>query len=487
MTSIISKKRNKNKRSSNNSKKINKYVASTSSYNNVADKQQFSQDNNNNNNNNSGPEFREQAQMHQLFNSREDRLTKKFQELEEWQKRLKIAQIDYDSRNESMNEKITLLRQGEKLLVKEKDELIIERQKLDAIRRRLTEHQKEVAAKITELAEEASKRDTTKEENNRQIEEYSKKYLREKEDKDHAFYELKEMEKREKKAMENVKNAELNVKEMEQNMLKIQNKLKTMQEKMNVINMKEQQLIIKEQEHELLVKAYIERKNEVDEKKKSLDIQYATITQRENEAKEITLKAENALKKVNEEKELIKAAQRCNQEMRDVNKVEKEKLSERINKFNIEEKKFNILKQGYDVRINAIKEKEDEIEKNLLESNNMKNTLTTDREEVDRLLKELKIREETCKEKEKKCKKFEIELNLKQMKLDKEKNRLKNLDRNLQQFGEDCETQRELNEEEDIRLKKENKILSERKTCVDALEKRVKEMKVVYEERMNMM
>ena len=38
-------------------------------------------------------------------------------------------------------------------------------------------------------------------------------------------------EKREKKAMENVKNAELNVKEMEQNMLKIQNKLKTMQEK----------------------------------------------------------------------------------------------------------------------------------------------------------------------------------------------------------------------------------------------------------------
>ena len=34
---------------------------------------------------------------------------------------------------------------------------------------------------------------------------------------------------------------------------------------MNVINMKEQQLIIKEQEHELLVKAYIERKNEVDE------------------------------------------------------------------------------------------------------------------------------------------------------------------------------------------------------------------------------
>ena len=137
---------------------------------------------------------------------------------------------------------------------------------MDAIRRRLTEHQKEVAAKITELAEEASKRDTTKEENNRQIEEYSKKYLREKEDKDHAFYELKEMEKREKKAMENVKNAELNVKEMEQNMLKIQNKLKTMQEKMNVINMKEQQLIIKEQEHELLVKAYIE-KNEVDEKK----------------------------------------------------------------------------------------------------------------------------------------------------------------------------------------------------------------------------
>ena len=80
-----------------------------------------------------------------------------------------------------------------------------------------------------------------------------------------------------------------------------------------------------------------------------------------------------------------------------------------------------------------------------------------------------------------------MEMNLKQMKLDKEKNRLKNLDRNLQQFGEDCETQRELNEEEDIRLKKENKILSERKTCVDALEKRVKEMKVVYEERMNMM
>ena len=122
------------------------------------------------------------------------------------------------------------------------------------------------------------------------------------------------------------------------------------------------------------------------------------------------------------------------------------------------------------MQTNAIKEKEDEIEKNLLESNNMKNTLTTDREEVDRLLKELKIREETCKEKEKKCKKIEIELNLKQMKLDKEKNQLKNLDRNLQQFGEDCETQRELNEEEDIRLK-ENKILSERKTCVDALEK----------------
>ena len=87
----------------------------------------------------------------------------------------------------------------------------------------------------------------------------------------------------------------------------------------------------------------------------------------------------------------------------------------------------------------------------------------------------------------KRAKKFEIELNLKQMKLDKEKNRLKNLDRNLQQFGEDCETQRELNEEEDIRLKKENEILSERKTCVDALEKRVKEMKVVYEKRMNMM
>ena len=86
-------------------------------------------------------------------------MTNKFHELEEWEKRLKIVQIDFDSRNAMLTEKMNELKKGEKQLVSEKDKLIIERQKLDAIRRRLTEHQKEVAAKISELAEEAANRE----------------------------------------------------------------------------------------------------------------------------------------------------------------------------------------------------------------------------------------------------------------------------------------------------------------------------------------
>ena len=470
MTSIISKKRNNKKR---NGKKKNKYVASKNSNNNEGPEYEFAK------------EAREQAQMHQLFSSREDRLTKKYHELEEWEKRLKIAQIDFDSRNSSLLEKVELLRKGEKLLIEEKDELIIERQKLDAIRRRLTEHQKEVSAKITELAEEAANREKNTEQNNSEIEEHKKKYLREKEDKDHAFYELKEMEKRVKLAIEKEKCAYSKVAEMKNIVLDIENKMKIMEEKMTATNKKEQQLIAKEQEHEVLVKAYIERKNEIDKKKKVLDIQHATITQRENEAKELTMKAEKALLKINEEKELVKAAQRCNQEMRDVNKVAQEKLSERINKFNAEEKKFKILKEGYDARLCTIQEKEETLKQQSAESNALLNSAREDRVKIDKLLNELKIREQQCKDRENKCKKVEIDLNVKQLKLQKEKNRLKNLDKHLQQFGEDCETQRELNEEEDMRLKKENSILKERKICVESLEKRVMEMKVIYEERLN--
>ena len=72
----------------------------------------------------------------------------------------------------------------------------------------------------------------------------------------------------------------------------------------------------------------------------------ATILQRERKAKELTVKAEESLKKINEEKDLIKSAQRCNQEMRDVNKVEMEKLSERIHKHNAEEKKLKCFSKG---------------------------------------------------------------------------------------------------------------------------------------------
>ena len=258
----------------------------------------------------------------------------------------------------------------------------------------------------------------------------------------------------------------------------------SMEKRIKQVNAKEEQLFAKEKEHEMLVKAYIERKNEINEKKKSLDIQMATILQRECKAKELTFKAEESLKKVNEEKELIKSAQRCNQEMRDVNKVEMEKLSERIHKHNAEEKKIKMLQQGYEARMTGINEKERLTNEKLAESTLLKEKWTIDSEAVAMKLKELAFREKKCKEMEDQCNRRKEALNLQEGKLEKEKMRLKNLDRHLQQFGEDCETQRELNEEEDLRLKKEAKILAERKTCLTSLEKRGEEMKIAYEARM---
>ena len=97
MTSIISKKRTKKKQRQSSR---NKYVTSKQAV--------YSEDGGH-------PEYefareaREQAKLNQIFHGREDRLTNKFHELEEWEKRLKIVQIDFDSRNAMLTEKINEL------------------------------------------------------------------------------------------------------------------------------------------------------------------------------------------------------------------------------------------------------------------------------------------------------------------------------------------------------------------------------------------
>ena len=51
-------------------------------------------------------EAREQAKLNQIFHGREDRLTNKFHELEEWEKRLKIISVSNQKRKGARKETI---------------------------------------------------------------------------------------------------------------------------------------------------------------------------------------------------------------------------------------------------------------------------------------------------------------------------------------------------------------------------------------------
>ena len=84
--------------------------------------------------------------------------------------------------------------------------------------------------------------------------------MREKEDKDHAFHELKLMEKRQKEAIENEEKAYLKVNEMEKKVANMATNVSSMEKRIKQVNAQEEQLFAKEKEHEMLVKAYIERK-----------------------------------------------------------------------------------------------------------------------------------------------------------------------------------------------------------------------------------
>ena len=404
---------------------------------------------------------RELAKGNNLFGSREERLAKKFAELKEWENKLRLCQIDVDQRFAEVNGKKIVLKKSEDLVVKEKDKLMVERQKLDAMRRQLTMHQGEVSAKISELAEETTKRAKLILENNKRVENMEVVVKRMTEERDAAVFECKQ-------ALDRAATAESKAKLSEEKesraLLKYQestDKLKNAERFLNDVTIREKQLQKSIFEHESLVEDFTERKKELTTQEAAMDTRKKTLKQKEdNIMSSVNAHAKQLDDYKEKEKELEKLKKNF-QELTDVIKTERLVLNKRRDDFQREHSKLDVLRKGIGARTVDVEEREKALKK-LLEDAELKQRLARNiKSEWEDKIIAIEAREQVCKEAE-----IALESNKKQLEetrlnLENERKRLKILDRHLQQFGEDCETQREINEQESKRLAEEWVVFNE--------------------------
>ena len=395
-----------------------------------------------------------QAHMHNLFDSREARLTRKHNELKEWENKLRLVQIDVDSRNDDLANKLAEFSKSEKRLVAERDELIVERQKLFAMRAQLTKHQKEVSAKITKLAQETKVRAEAVLENNLKVEKMEVVVKRMTEERDAAVYECKEALEKATKAAKSEEKMKEKVAEMEGKCSAADERVFGINKELEGLSMREQQLKQKQQEHEVLLQAYLERKQEQEADKKKLTAREKAIGAREKTMEEAQKKMQSAESNVAQrEAELGKSKQNFS-ELQDLYNSERTLFNTRKEAFDRQFEKFEIMQKGLDVRTTEVEDKEKILKKVKADLEKETGELDQSKEEWDAKLVDLIARERKCADIEVSQQKKQMDMMKMKAGILKERQRLKDLDRNLQQFGEDCETQREINEKESERLLK---------------------------------
>lgn len=406
---------------------------------------------------------RELAKVNNLFGSREERLGKKFAELKEWENKLRLCQIDVDQRFAEVNEKNVVLKNSEDLVVKEKDKLMVERQKLDAMRRQLTMHQGEVSAKISELAEETTKRAKLTMENNKRVENMEVVVKRMTEERDAAVFECKEALDRAATAESKAKLSEEKESRALSKYQESTDKLKNAEKILNDVTIREKQLQKSISEHEAQIEDFTERKKELVTKEGDMDTRMKIMKRKEDN---IISRVNAHAKQLDEYKEKEKELQKLKknvQELTDVLKTERLVLNKQREDFQREYSQLDVLRKGIEARTVDVEEREKALKKLLEDAESKQRLARSIKSEWEDKIIAIETREQVCMQTEIVQEANKKQLEETRLNLENERKRLKNLDRHLQQFGEDCETQREINGQESKRLAREWVVFNEMK------------------------